>query len=235
MLVLAIDTATKIGSVGIYSREKGIVGEITINGSLNHSETLMTSIDYLFKITKIEIEKIDLIVTSVGPGSFTGIRIGVGVAKGLAYSLKKPIVGINELDLIASLNGKRDETNKIISLIDARKERVYYCEYERTNDGDLKKNTEYLDGELANVLEEYKNIKTLYLGDGSIIYREKIKEITKANASFYDKSLSIPRSSVLAELGLEKKIENIMLLEPFYISKTQAEREKQKKNREEVK
>lgn len=231
MLVLAIDTATKIGSVGIYSREKGMIGEITINGTLNHSETIMTSIDALFKITKIEIKDIDLIATSVGPGSFTGIRIGVGVAKGLAYSLGIPIVGINELDLIASLNGKRDEANKIISLIDARKERVYYCEYQRDNVGNLKRNTEYLDGELENILEKYKTEKVLYLGDGSVVYREKIIGIVKENANFYSKSLSMPRSSILAELSLEKEPENIMLLEPFYISKTQAEREKELKNR----
>lgn len=229
MLVLAIDTSTKVGTVALYSEEKGVLGEIFINSTTNHSETIMSCVDTLFKITKISITEVEKVAVSVGPGSFTGIRIGVGVAKGLAYSLKKPIVGVNELDVIASLSGEiLDENSNIISLIDARKGRVYYCVYIQEN-GQLTKVTQYLDGELEELLEKYKTEKNIFLGDGSIVYRDKIAETLGKNAVFYNKSLSLPRASILAEIALKKEPDNLMLLEPFYISKTQAEREKNKK------
>ncbi|MGL4534226.1 MAG: tRNA (adenosine(37)-N6)-threonylcarbamoyltransferase complex dimerization subunit type 1 TsaB [Fusobacteriaceae bacterium] len=231
MLVLAIDTSTKVGTVALYSEEKGVLGEIFINSTINHSETIMGSVDSLFKITGINIKDVNKVAVSTGPGSFTGIRIGVGLAKGLAYSLKAPIVGVNELDVIANLSGTLlDEKCNIISLIDARKERVYYCVY-RQEKGEIKKVSEYLAGDLEEVLEKYSDGKNLFLGDGSIVYREKILEKIKENAVFYNKSLCLPRASILAELALKKESDNLISLEPFYISKTQAEREKNKKEK----
>lgn len=228
MLVLAIDSSTKVGTVALYSEEKGVLGEIFINSTTNHSETLMGAVDSLFKTTGLNIKEVNKVAVSTGPGSFTGIRIGVGLAKGLAYSLKTPIVGVNELDVIASLSGTiLDEKCNIISLIDARKGRVYYCVYTQEN-GVLKRVSDYLDGELEELLENYKDEKNLFLGDGSIVYREKILEKIKENAVFYNKTLCLPRASVLAELALIKEEDNLVTLEPFYISKTQAEREKNK-------
>ena len=101
MLILAIDTSTNVGTVALYSSETGLVGEITINIKRTHSENIMVAIDNLLKLTEHTIKDVDKFAVSTGPGSFTGIRIGVAVAKGLAYSTGKPIAGINELDAIA--------------------------------------------------------------------------------------------------------------------------------------
>lgn len=225
MLVLAIDTSTKIGTAALYSDEVGTVAEIVLNCGNNHSENIMPAIDRLFEISKIPTSKVDKIAVSIGPGSFTGIRIGVAVAKGLAYSLKKPIVGINELDLIGNLAGGNLEGRKIISMIDARKERVYYAVYSTFNNN-LTLESEYLDGEVREIVERYKEDKTLFLGDGAINYKEIIQELAGENAIFLSRALSIPRASVLAELAIARNREdNLITLEPFYISKSQAERE----------
>lgn len=222
MLILAIDTSTRIGTAAIYSDEQGIIGEIILNCGNNHSETVMNAIDSLFKITKIDKKMINKIAVSIGPGSFTGIRIGVGIAKGLAYSLGIPIIGINELDVIANLAGVFSEEIKVIPMIDARKERVYYSVYSKNT----QRISEYLDGELEKIIDEYKNERIIFLGDGAINYKKLIIEKMHCEPIFYSKTLSIPRASILAELALEREDDNIITLEPFYISKSQAERGK---------
>ncbi len=226
MLVLAINTSTKIGTVALYSSKTGLISEVNLNIKLNHSDTVMTSIDTLFALTGHNIKEVEKIAVSIGPGSFTGIRVGVGTAKGLAYSLGVPIVGINELDLIANMANNTDKT--IISTIDARKERVYYASY-RYVDGNIKRTSEYLDGELKDVISKFKGEDLLFLGDASIIYRDLIQS-EDSNATFNIKSLSIPRASVLAEMAVDREEDSLVHLEPYYHSKTQAERMKEAKN-----
>lgn len=132
MLVLAIDTATKIGSVSLYDDKIGVIGELNLYIKVNHSAIIMSMIDNLFKMTKLSIKDVDRVAVTVGPGSFTGIRIGVAVAKGLCYGTSKSIVGINELDLLVQ-NIEAGE-GLVIPLLDARKERVYYSIYEKKKD-----------------------------------------------------------------------------------------------------
>lgn len=225
MLVLAINTSTKVGTVALYHSETGLVSEVNLNIKLNHSDTVMTSIDSLFELSGYTIKDVDRIAVSTGPGSFTGIRVGVGAAKGMAYSLQVPIVGVNELDLIAHLAGNTDK--RIISTIDARKERVYYCDYSLDADGHIKKHGEYRDGELTVLLEEFPEGDLLFLGDASIIYRERLKELAGSRAFFNPKSLSIPRASVMAEIAVTMDPDDLVHLEPYYHSKTQAERMKE--------
>lgn len=223
MLILAIDTSTKVGAVAIYSQDKGVIAEVILNCGNNHSENIMNAVDGLFKISKYSIKDIDKVAVSIGPGSFTGIRIGVGIAKGLAYSLGKPIIGVNTLDIIANLSTVVDNDIKVISMIDARKERVYYGVYNKLQDN-LELEKDYCDGEIREILTEYKNNKVLFLGDGAINYKKIIKEEMGGNAFFAKNSLSIPRASILAEISLGKENNNLITLEPYYISKSQAER-----------
>lgn len=226
MLALAIDTSTKSGTVALYHKEKGLVAELNLNVNLNHSDTVMSAIDALFELSGNSIKDIERIAVSTGPGSFTGIRVGVGTAKGLAYSLKVPLVGINELDAIANL--APHTSKKIISLIDARKERVYYAEYAYNSKDRLERKTDYKDGELSSILEGYRGEDVLFLGDGSIHYRELIKDIMGDKCFFTSNSLSLPRASVMAEICFDMPEDNVFQLEPFYLSKTQAERNKEK-------
>lgn len=224
MLILAIDTSANVGTVGLYSSETGLVGEISINIKKTHSENVMVAVDSLLKITEKSIKDIDKFAVSIGPGSFTGIRIGVAVAKGLAYSTGKSIVGINELDAIAS--GIAQTEYDIIPIIDARKERGYYCRY-RYEEGVLVRVDEYGVGEIRDYLADKKDRKTLFTGDGALKYAGFIKEIMGENAIFPMKSLSLPRGAVIGEMAVDKE-DNLYTMEPFYLSKAQAEREKER-------
>mgnify|MGYP000140934993 FL=1 len=228
MLILAIDTATKIGSVALYNDEVGIVGEINLYVKINHSNVIMKSIDSLFDLSGYTIKDVDKIAVTTGPGSFTGIRIGVAIAKGLAYSLKKPIIGINELDVLAETGEERE--GLIVPLIDARKERVYYSQYKYEN-RKLVRKTEYKDGELRDILINLKGEKVVFIGDGALVNQELIKEIMREENIIFSKVNSIPRAAMAAQMALQHEDDNIYTLEPFYLNKSQAEREKEEREK----
>lgn len=231
MVVLGIDASTKTGSVALYDSEIGILSEINANIRLNHSDSLMTIVDMVFDLAKLKPKDIDRVAVSIGPGSFTGIRVGVGTAKGLAYSIGCDIVGINELDILAHTVSQTP--NKIMSLIDARKGRVYYSAYEYNGDL-ITRISQCGADELKLILEDYKGEKITFTGDGSIIYKEIIDEVMGDNAIYNLKSNSMVRAGIMAEMAVEKDADNLYTLEPYYISKTQAEREKEareKKNK----
>lgn len=148
----------------------------------------------------------------------------MAVAKGLASATNCKIVGVNELDVIAG-NSTSNEC-EICSIIDARKERGYYCTFKYEN-GILKQLEDYKVGELREFLETRKEIRTVYLGDGAINYKNLISNIVGENGLFAPKSLNLPRASVVAELGINNE-DNLYTMEPIYLSKSQAEREKEK-------
>ena len=224
MLILAIDTATKIGSVALYEDKTGIIGEINLYVKVNHSNVIMKAVDSLFDLSGYTIKDVDKIAVTTGPGSFTGIRIGVAIAKGLAYSLKKPIIGINELDVLAETGEERE--GLIVPLIDARKERIYYSQYKYEN-RKLVRKEEYKDGELRDILEKLKGEKVVFIGDGAIVKQELIKEIMGEDNIVFSKVNSIPRAAMAAQMALHHEDDNIYTLEPFYLNKSQAEREKE--------
>lgn len=225
MLVLAIDTATKIGSVALYDDKIGVIGEINLYVKVNHSNVIMDAVDSLFKLSGLNIKDVDRIAVTIGPGSFTGIRIGTAIAKGLAYSLKKPIVGVNELDVLAHMGENREDI--IVPLIDARKERVYFSKY-RYIDNILLREEEYKDGELRDVLEDLKGKKVTFIGDGATVNEKLINEILEKDYNIYSKANSIPRAGVAAQISLHLPEDNLYTLEPLYVNKSQAEREKRK-------
>lgn len=225
MLVLAIDTSTSIGTLALYDDKKGVIGEITLNVKQNHSAITMTTLDCLLTLTGVDKKEIDKIAVSTGPGSFTGIRIGVGLAKGLAYALKTSIAGINELDLLASMYiGDK----KIVSMLDARKERVF-CGIYKGNCDKLTLEGEYMADELDIILNMIDE-EAIFVGDGAFIYRDIIKAKMGDKAIFMPNSLNISRASLLGEMAVEKE-DNLFTLEPYYISKSQAEKEKENKNK----
>ena len=228
MLVLAIDTATKIGSVALYDDKTGVIGEINLYVKVNHSNVIMDAVDSLFKLSGLTIKDVDRIAVTIGPGSFTGIRIGTAIAKGLAYSLKKPIVGVNELDVLAHMGENREDI--IVPLIDARKERVYFSKY-RYIDNILLREEEYKDGELREILDDLKGKKVTFIGDGATVNEKLINEILEKEYTIFSKANSIPRAGVAAQISLHLPEDNLYTLEPLYVNKSQAEREKEEREK----
>lgn len=212
MLILGIDTSTKICTCSIFDSENGVIAETSLSVKKNHSNIVMPIIDNLFKISDLNINDIDKIAVAIGPGSFTGVRIALGIAKGLAMALNKPLIAVNELDILEAIaDGNENET---IPLIDARKERVYY-----------KYQGNYIDDYLINLISNFdKNKKYVFVGDGAINYKNILKDNLGENAIVLPMYNAFPRASVLCELALNKEEANIYTLEPEYISKSRAEK-----------
>lgn len=225
MLVLAIDTSTKAGSVALFDDKKGLLGEIIINIDRNHSDTMMKAIDYLFEISKKKIDDLSKIAVTEGPGSFTGIRVGMGIVKGLVFGKNIEVVSMNTLDLLVE---ELIFEGEVVPLLDARKGRVYYSIYEKNSNG-AKRISNYMDGELEKILQTLKNRKICFTGDASYIYKNEIINIMGENAIFIPESRILPKASILAEKALNLEKVNPIILEPYYHSKTQAEREKENK------
>ncbi|HCE31770.1 tRNA (adenosine(37)-N6)-threonylcarbamoyltransferase complex dimerization subunit type 1 TsaB [Fusobacterium sp.] len=212
MLILGIDTSTKICTCSIFDSENGVIAETSLSVKKNHSNIVMPIIDNLFKISDLTINDIDKIAVAIGPGSFTGVRIALGIAKGLAMALNKPLIAVNELDILEAIASGNE--NEIIPLIDARKERVYY-KYQNT----------YIDDYLINLISSFdKNKKYVFVGDGAINYTNILKDNLGDNAVILPMYNSFPRASILCELALNKEEANVYTLEPEYISKSRAEK-----------
>ncbi|ASS39963.1 tRNA (adenosine(37)-N6)-threonylcarbamoyltransferase complex dimerization subunit type 1 TsaB [Fusobacterium sp. oral taxon 203] len=212
MLILGIDTSTKICTCSIFDSENGIIAETSLSVKKNHSNIVMPMIDNLFKISDLTINDIDKIAVAIGPGSFTGVRIALGIAKGLAMALNKPLIAVNELDILEAIADGNE--NEVIPLIDARKERVYYKYQEK-----------YVDDYLINLISNFdKNKKYIFVGDGAINYKNILKDNLGDNAIVLPMYNAFPRASILCELALNKEEANIYTLEPEYISKSRAEK-----------
>ncbi|QQS86805.1 tRNA (adenosine(37)-N6)-threonylcarbamoyltransferase complex dimerization subunit type 1 TsaB [Fusobacterium canifelinum] len=212
MLILGIDTSTKICTCSIFDSENGVIAETNLSVKKNHSNIVMPIVDNLFKISDLNINDIDKIAVAIGPGSFTGVRIALGIAKGLAMALNKPLIAVNELDILEAIASGNE--NEIIPLIDARKERVYY-----------KYQGNYIDDYLINLISNFdKNKKYVFVGDGATNYTNILKDNLGDNAIILPMYNTFPRASVLCELALNKEEANIYTLEPEYISKSRAEK-----------
>lgn len=170
MKILAIDTSTTHSSCAVMD-DNNIVGDFSINQSMSHNEILLIMVDEMLKKLNIDIEDIDLFVAVTGPGSFTGIRIGVTVVKALAMALNKPIVAVNTLEALSF--GVFSDKKKI-PLIDARGERVYYGVYEGINNENIVAPALLTIDEL---LEEFSDKgEFVFVGDCVNLYKDRILE-----------------------------------------------------------
>jgi len=221
--VLALETTTIAGSVAILDEEDGLIGEVRININVAHAERLMPSIDWLLKSSRISIHDIDAFGISIGPGSFTGLRIGLSTVKGLSYATNKPIIPVLTLDAFARTLPFCQ--HPICIMLDARKNEVYTGLYE-WKDGMCEKIIPERAINPSVFLKEIKG-KTVFAGDGVNIYKGLITDILRNDAVFAPQSKMSPSASGVAEIALEKLKEGTTVdpvtITPFYIRKSEAE------------
>lgn len=230
MLILSVDSSSSTATCALVKDDE-ILGEINLNNKKQHSVILMDLIDKILKEYDIDINSLDGFVISRGPGSFTGLRIGMATLKGLAFASNKPLTSISTLDALAynviSFNGI------ICSIMDALRDNVYTCLYKNENNSLIpliKEDCLSID-ELTNILKE-KNLPVIFVGDGAIKHKDYLKE-NLPNYSFAPNHSNFPKASSVGELGIKKIkegiIENIDSINPIYLRKSQAEREYEKR------
>lgn len=228
MKVLAIDTSSNVASVALME-DNTLLGEFVLNHKKTHSQEIMPMIDDVLKRCECEVGDIDLFAAAKGPGSFTGLRIGIATIKGLAHSVSKPVIGIGTLEALA-YNLPFCE-HMIVPIMDARRNQVYTGAY-LWEDGKLREVGEPEAISIEECVEGCGSfLETVFLGDGVPVYRDYIREKLGDKAIFAPPSCNMQKASSVAALALlnADKAESYMGLEPFYIRKSQAEREREEK------
>lgn len=227
MKILGIDGSGLSASVALLEDEK-LIAEYTINNKLTHSHTLMPMISEVCKMVNLDLSTLDAIGVTSGPGSFTGLRISAGTAKGMALGLNIPIVGVPTLDAIAH---NIPYTNYLICpIMDARRGHLYTALYKWDNDY-LNKLTDHMLIPIDDVIKGIKvrDEKVIFLGDGIDVYKEKINLELGEKAHFAPPSLKLQRASTIAMLALEKAKNGDTIshidFAPTYLRPSQAERE----------
>lgn len=227
MKILAVDTATLSCSTAIV--DNGLVSaELTTVNNQTHSKHLMTMIQTVCDMTGLEIRAMDGFAVTIGPGSFTGLRIGISTVKGLAWSLNKPVVGISSLDALAWQCVP--VLYPICTLLDARKQEVYYCRY-RFQDNELTKDRAEQVLGLAEAINDIRE-PCLFVGNGATLYKNEIVDKLGELAHFASWNHDNIRASSVASLSLNRFILNqtddVALLVPHYIRKSDAELHRKK-------
>lgn len=225
MKTLGIDTSTLMSTCALIDEEK-LLGEYSLNQDMSHSEKLVPMVKEVLDNLKLEPKDIDLYGVAIGPGSFTGLRIGVATVKGFAHIFDKPLVGVSTLEALAF---NLAHAGIIVPMLDARRGRVYSGIYS-WEEGELKEvlgENLYEIEELLDLLKDYDGL--VVSGDGSQVHKELIKESLGEKVSFASLGQNSPRASSIAQLAQIKyakgQVDSYYDLAPDYLRPSQAERE----------
>jgi len=225
MNVLALDTSGPNCSVAIIN-ETNVIANFNINIGKTHSETLLPLVDELLRFSNISLNDIDMFACCIGPGSFTGIRIGIATIKGFALSLNKPVISVSTLEGLAYNVPTFDGI--ICSILDARNNNVYAALYQLQDTPKMIGN--YHTDSINDLIEELKkqDKKILFVGDGAISYQEHIQNELKEKAFFTPYHLNEQSAVSIAKAAFDKynenNLDNVDALHPLYLRKSQAER-----------
>ena len=224
MKVLGIDTSTSCGSVGLVDDGK-LISEYILDVPVTHSERLLGAIEFVLGEARCAIRDLDGWAISLGPGSFTGLRIGVSTVKGLAFATGKPVAGISSLEVLASQVSPTPYL--ICPVLDARKREVYASFYHYDEEkGTIRRQSPYQairPGHLIQGIEK----RTIFIGEGVRTYGNLFKESLPSLAAFACPSLNILHGSTVADLGLELlhlgETLDLSNFTPIYIRPSEAE------------
>ncbi len=219
MNILAIDTSGGVCTAAVLA-DALILSETYMNGRRTHSETLGVMTDQCLKFAELTVRDIDLFACAIGPGSFTGLRIGAGFIKGLAHVSSRPAIGVNTLDALARNAAGFDTL--ICPVIDARREEVYTATYRSGS-----RITPYRAVPLKTVLSELQGQKALYIGDAALKYQDMICG-SDTLYSVAHPGIALQRATSVGfcayDMFMSGAHQDAYSLEPFYLRETQAER-----------
>jgi tRNA threonylcarbamoyladenosine biosynthesis protein TsaB len=222
MKILALDTATNSCSVAATDDGK-LAAELTISKNQTHSKHLMELIHSVLENAGFGVVDLDGLAVTIGPGSFTGLRIGISTIKGLAHALGKPVVGVSTLKALARQCGQTPHL--ICPLLDARKGEVYAATYRFNADRLVQKTSE----RAMSPEDAVEGIKSLcvFIGTGALLYRQRIVAATGSLAHFVPEGQNIIRASSVAFQSMPRfeanDTDGIAGLVPHYIRKSDAE------------
>ena len=220
MKVLGIDTSTSCGSVGLIDNGE-VISDYLLNVPVTHSERLLRAIELVLREAGCPIEKLDGWAIALGPGSFTGLRIGVSTVKGLAFATGKPVTGVSTLDVLAWQIAPTPYL--ICPVLDARKKEVYTAFY-RFEKSLIKRQSDYEAIKPEDLVRRIKE-PTIFLGARS--YRDFLLNSLSSFALFPSAPLHLSHGSMVAQLGRELlqrgECLDLPTFAPIYVRPSEAE------------
>jgi tRNA threonylcarbamoyladenosine biosynthesis protein TsaB len=228
MHILSLETSTKSFSLAVSDSQKVLRSKNILTERILES-SMITSIDGLVKSCGLKFKGIDVLAIGLGPGSFTGLRVGLATVKAFALATNKKVVGVSSLDVVASAVADQ-EADEICVLMDARRGKVYAAIYDiNKNTFEVRRKTDYLLTMIDDVLNKVYGT-TLFVGDGITLYQKTIEEVYQAynrkkagfcRPLFADEKFWYPQSKELAKLAWkrveEKKFDHPGTLVPIYL------------------
>jgi tRNA threonylcarbamoyladenosine biosynthesis protein TsaB len=215
--ILAIDTATDYASVALYDPDNGTLAESSWHTSKNHTVELMPTVVHMLGSQRLSAQELDAVAVALGPGSFTGLRIGLSVAKGLCVSLGIPLAGIPTLDIVAYAHYCQELP--ICAILQAGRGRICAALYDKLENG-WQRTTDY---RLTTVeeLSHQVEARTLFCGEIDEPLRAALAVELGDRATIAPRSSSLRRAGYLAELGWERLEteggDDMAGLEPLYL------------------
>ena len=223
MLILGIETATQQVGVAVGGHE-GVLASFHAARNRRHAETLVPGIEFICKQARIDLSEISVVAVDVGPGLFTGLRVGVATGKTLAHALRVPMIGVSSLDLLAF--PVRFTHKLIVAVIDARRGEVFFAFY-RQVPGGVQRVTGYQVGTPDDLASELlaSGEDCLLVGDGALRYSEYFEDVARLELT--EQGLAHPSASSLVQLAhaqaLREQFVHSWELEPLYLRKPDAE------------
>jgi tRNA threonylcarbamoyladenosine biosynthesis protein TsaB len=239
MKILAVETSTMLGGIAVTDDSSGFIAEVRLNVKSTHSERLMTEIDHVLKQASLHISDIDVFAVATGPGSFTGLRIGLSTVKGFSYSTGKPVVSVPTLEAFA-WNFPYSRC-PVCTMLDARKKEVYAAlfQWEREDfvrlidevslkvDKLMERIKEHTPAPLSRGASVLPDQKILFAGEGVLLYKKEIINTMGDKAVFATPEKMVPSPSNVAYLGMRKALKGEFSeplgLVPLYIRRSEAE------------
>ena len=231
MRVLAIDTSSNVATVAVMEDDL-LLGEYILNHKKTHSQKIMPMIEQLLSDLELTVNDMDIFAAAVGPGSFTGLRIGVATIKALAHAADKRVVSVGTLEALA-YNVPNAE-HIIVPIMDARRNNVFTASY--IWDDGFKEIGEPDGITIEECIESCGEfLDTIFVGDGVSAHKEYIKEKLGEHAVFPHGAVLNSRASSVAARAIDKAkrgdTQSYLEMKPYYIKKSQAERELEEKQK----
>ena len=234
MKILGLDSSGIVASVAIVE-DDSLIAEYTVNYKKTHSQTLLPMIAEIVKMIEIDMDSIDAVAITGGPGSYTGLRIGSATAKGIGLALNKPIINVPTMDALAY--NLYSSQYVICPIMDARRGQVYtgIYKFEETEMKTIKPQCIMMIDELIKELDTIKE-SVMFLGDGVDVHKQLIDDIMDTKHYYAPASMNRHKASTLgtiAEIYYKNgKTETAKEHKPEYLRLSQAERELKAKMKE---
>lgn len=232
MRALAIDTSTSMAGIAVVD-EHGLLAEYMLNDKKTHSQKVVPMLREILDSLKMTLADVDIFAAVTGPGSFTGLRIGVTTIKALAYAAQKPVVGITSLDALANAVNMTEGTI-ICPLMDARNSQVYTALY-KSHNGLVSNISGYMGVHVSDLVRqiEEKNANVIFTGDGAALHSDFLKiefgDRCLFMPDFMLQQMALPAARMALSQALQGETVSCYDLTPFYLRPSQAEREYDKK------